>query len=264
METMYRFLMVLLWVALGFGQTPSNKPPADIDEALRARINQFYGLQVEGKFRAAEALVADDTKDFYYSSNKVKYLSFETKGIEYSDNFTQAKATVVCERYFMAPGFMDKPLKIPVPSTWKIVDGQWYWYVDPDTLRETPFGKIAAAPTGTAANSPEAASRPAVKVPTLADMNFIFTQVKADKQQVNVKPGESQEVTFSNTAPGPMNITLVGKIPGISFQLDRTEMKAGEKAVLTVRATDEAKAGTISVQVEQTNQVIPIQVNISN
>jgi hypothetical protein len=48
----------------------------------------------------------------------------------------------------------------------------------------------------------------------------------------------------------------------VEVKLDRTALKAGEKAVLTVRAGDNAKSGVLSIQVTQTNQVIPIQVTI--
>ena len=46
------------------------------------------------------------------------------------------------------------------------------------------------------------------------------------------------------------------------MKLDRTGRNAGEKAILTVTADNDAKSGVLSIQVEQTNQVIPIQVAI--
>src|SRR5947209_2362825 len=106
-------------VLLAQGDNPFNRPPAAVDEALRARITEFYQLHVKGDFRHAEALVAEDTKDFFYTHNKPKYLSFEISRIDYSENFTRAKVTVLCEQYVMMPGFADKPLKVPTPSTWK-------------------------------------------------------------------------------------------------------------------------------------------------
>src|SRR5271157_484849 len=151
MKIMLRFFLLTLFATGSFAQNAGdlfNKPPADVDQALRGRIAEFYDLHVKGEFRKAEALVADDTKDIYYSSNKTKYVSFEIGRIDYSDNFTRAKATVLCEQYIMLPGFMGKPMKVPIPSNWKQVDGAWYWYVDPESLRVTPFGKMTpgAAP----------------------------------------------------------------------------------------------------------------------
>jgi hypothetical protein len=59
-----------------------------------------------------------------------------------------------------------------------------------------------------------------------------------------------------------MNISLTGSVPGVEVKLDRTVLKAGENAVLTMRAGDSAQSGVLSIQVAQTNQVIPIQVTI--
>ena len=259
---MLRFILPAIFVTGSFAQNAGavfNKPPADVDQALRTRITEFYDLHVKGEFRKAEAWVAEDTKDLYYSSSKTKYLSFEIGRIEYSDNFTRAKATVLCEQYIMLPGFMGKPIKIPIPSTWKVVDGTWYWYVDPESLRMTPFGKMnSGSPKESASPS---ATKTIPEIPTTVP-DFIYKLVKADKASVTLQAGESGQVTITNSAPGPMNISLTGSVPGVEVKLDRTVLKAGENAVLTMRAGDNAQSGVLSIQVAQTNQVIPIQVTI--
>ncbi len=255
---MLRFILLAIFVAGSFAQNagdPFNKPPADVDQALRARITMFFDLHVKGEFRKAEALVAEDAKDIYYTSNKTKYLGFEIGHIEYSDNFTRAKATVLCEQYIMLPGFMGKPMKVPIPSTWKLVDGVWYWYVEPESLRVTPFGKMTPGP------AQESASPSIPAIPTSVP-DYIYKQVKADKASVALKVGESEQVTITNSAPGAMNISLSGSVPGVEVKLDRTVLNSGEKAVLTIRAEYDAKPGVLSIRVEQTNQVIPIQVAI--
>src|SRR5215475_5648840 len=99
---MHRFTLLTMFaaVALAQSQDPFNRPPADVDEALRARIKLFYQYHVTGDaqaYRKAEALVAEDTKDYFYTHNKPKYISFEISRIDYSDHFTKAKATVLCE-----------------------------------------------------------------------------------------------------------------------------------------------------------------------
>jgi len=255
---MLRFTLLAVFAVGSFAQKADdafNKPPADVDQALRARITEFYDLHVKGEFRKAEALVAEDTQDIYYNSSKTKYVSFEIGRIDYSENFSRAKATVLCEQYIMLPGFLGKPMKIPMPSTWKLVDGTWYWYVDPESLRETPFGK--ANPGSGQGSTPKAIPAIPTTVP-----DFIYQQVKADKASVSLKVGESEQVTITNSAPGTMNISVTGSIPGVEVKLDRTVLNTGEKAVLTFQASNEAKSGVLSIQVEQTNQVIPIQVAI--
>ena len=258
MKMMLRFILLAIFVTGSFAQNAGdvfNKPPADVDQALRTRITEFYDLHVKGEFRKAEAWVAEDTRDTYYSSNKTKYLSFEIGRIDYSDNFTRAKATVLCEQYIMLPGFLGKPFKVPIPSTWKLVDGTWYWYMDPESMRMSPFGKMNPG------SSQETATSSIPAIPTTVP-DFIYKQVKADKESVTLKVGESERVTITNGAPGAMNISLTGSVPGVEVKLDRTILNAGEKAVLTVEAGNDAKSGVLSIQVEQTNQVIPIQVAI--
>ena len=57
-------------------------------------------------------------------------------------------------------------------------------------------------------------------------------------------------------------ISLQGKLPGIEAKFDRTSVPAGEKAVLTLKAGSDAKSGVLNAQVEQTTQVIHIQVTV--
>jgi hypothetical protein len=260
---MFRSIALLICATACFAQSPAdlfNRPPEDVDRALRARITEFYQDHVEGKFRQAEALVAEDTKDYYYSANKTKYLSFEIRKIDYSEGFTRAKALIMCEQYIMMPEFNNKPMKVPTPSTWKLADGQWYWYVDQDALRQTPFGKMTPGPYPKGA-APATAMPPSI--PNLEQMEKLFSQqVKVDKTSVTLKPGESEQVTITNGAKGPITVELMGKIPGVDVKLDEMNIPAGEKAVLTLRAGAAAKPGVLSVLVEQTNQVFSIQVNV--
>jgi hypothetical protein len=253
---MPRIAAFFLLAVAAFAQNPDNpfdKPPADVDKALRERITEFYHYHVTGEHRKAEALVAEDTKDFFYSRNKPSYLSFEITGIQYSDNYTRAKATVLCEQYVMMPGFADKPMKVPTPSTWKLVDGKWYWYVDPDTLKETPFGKM----------TPGAGTRPTTSLPAIPTSADAFIHlVKPDKGTVRLKPGERQQVTITNTAPGNMTISVAGGLPGLSARLDKNELKIGEKAVLTLMAGENARSGLLNLRIEQTGEIITIQIEV--
>ncbi|HMC59600.1 MAG TPA: hypothetical protein VKJ01_10445, partial [Candidatus Solibacter sp.] len=254
---MLRTTLLAFFAASLFAQAddPFNRPPADVDQALRDRIQEFYQLHVKGDFRHAEALVAEDTKELYYSANKTRYLSAEIGRIQYSENFTKAKATILCEQYIMMPGFSDKPLKVPTPSTWKIVDGKWYWYVDPESLRDSPFGKMNAG------SGPAKGGAPALPpIPSNAD--FLFTQVQLDKKSVTLKAGEPGTVTIANGAPGMMNISLGAVLAGVEGKLDHTSLKAGEKATLTLRSGNDAKPGILNVVVEPTGQFLPIQVNV--
>src|SRR5580765_290044 len=258
---MHRFALFALCTAFAFAQ-PNDpfkpKPPADVEAALRARVQEFFDLHVKGQFRKAEEWVAEDTKDFFYTHNKPKYLSCELSKIDYSDNFTKANAVVLCEQYIMMPGFADHPMKVPTPSTWKVENGKWCWYVDQDALRNTPWGRMtpgAFPEKGAPAPPPSLAG-----IPTSAD--FVFKQIQLDKNEVRLKAGESAEVTISNRAPGPMGVSLSPALPHIEAKLDKPSVPAGGKSVLTLTAAKGAKSGVLNVQVEQTLQQLPIQITI--
>lgn len=258
---MFRYTALLALVVSAYAQSPAdlfNRPPADVDQALRARITEFYQDHVDGKFRQAEALVADDTKDLFYNASKSKYLGFEISRIDYSEGFTRAKATMLLEQYVMIPGFSDKPLKVPTPSTWKLVNGQWYWWVDPETLRQSPWGKMTPGQ-----NSAQGTTGTLPAIPSPKDIEKkMATQVTADRAAVTLKGNEPQEVTIASTAPGQVNISLLGTLPGVEAKLDRAVIGQGEKAILTLRIAGTAKAGVVSIHVEQSGQVIPIQVSV--
>lgn len=267
-ESMFRIFAISLWSGLLLAQAPAPAPapvptappPADVDQALRARISEFYQDQVDGKSRLAEPLVAEDSKDLYYSVAKPKYLSFEINRIQYSDDFTRAQAVVICETYVLVPGFVGKALKVPISSTWKLVDGQWFWYVDEAKILQTPFGKMSPG-TGP---PPTGGGMPAIPTPEQmqALANQLQTLVKADKPVVTLKAGGEEEVTLTNTATGLMNLSLEGRLTGIDAHLDHPDLKPKGTAVLSLHAHDGAKSGVITLHVDQTNQTIPIQVKI--
>jgi hypothetical protein len=257
LKKMLRTAFLALFTAVAFAQNPAdlfNKPPAEVDEALRARIKEFHQYHVTQEFRKAEKLVAEDSQDFFYVHNKPHYLSFEIRSITYSDNFTKARAVVLCEQFVAMPGFTDKPMQVPTPSTWKLVDGKWYWYVDKAQFDKTPFGKLTAGP-----NAATPTGLPAA-IPTTAD--FAMNLVKADRQSVTVKPGQAEQVTITNGAAGYMNLAIQGAVPGVEATLDRTVLKAGEKAVLTLKPGENAKSGALEIRVVQTSELIPIRVSV--
>jgi hypothetical protein len=235
-----------------------NRPPAEVDQALRARITEFYGYHISGQPRKAEALVAEDTKDYFYANNKPAYLRCEIRKIVYSENFTRAKATMLCGMYVLVPGFADKPLDVPIPSYWKIEDGKWVWYVDQQVRRGSPMGlTMTPGPSVNGAGGPRQ-SLP--DIPTTPD--FLFNLVKVDKSEVELKRGESAQISIANTAPGVMNLELSGKIAGVEAKLDNPSLKANQKAVLTLKAAEDAESGSLQVVVKPIEQVIPIHVTV--
>lgn len=259
-------ILVSAVVAGALGQQPADlftKAPPAIDEALRDRISKFFQCQVDGKPRQAEQYVAEESKDYYYEMQKPRYLSFEIRNISYSDEFTKAKAMIAVEMTVNIPQFQNKAMKIPFMTMWKVVDGQWFWYVDPDASRMTPFGKMnpgASKSDGSQAGGPPDMS----KTP---DILSLWKQVQVDKQSVQLKAHEasSDQVTISSQLPGMVSLQLQTlDVPGLVVKLDRTELKAGEKAVLSFDFKPGEKAPrsplAVNVSVQPINSVIGVRV----
>ena len=261
---MYRFAAFALFSSIAFGQSDpfAPKPPAEVDAALRARVLEFFDLQVKGTPRKAEVLVAEDSKDLYYSDPKPKFLSCELKQIDYTSHFTKAKVLSLCERNVMIPGAGTLKAKVPTPSTWRMEDGQWFYYLDPETMYPSPFGgpmKPGPMPGNGAAAAPDSQGIPSIESMTKSAME----QIKLDRNEVSLKVGETAEVTISNLASGPMTLLAPANLNGIEAKLDKATVESGGKIVLKLHAGKAAASGAFNLQVEQTGQQLPIQITVS-
>jgi len=260
------FLALILFSSL-WAQTPGNvfeKAPPGVDDALRDRITKFYQAHVDKKFRQADQYVAEDSKDTFFAANKPACLAFSINKIVYSENFTKATVTVFCKQRVMAPGFPATPMDVPLPDTWKVENGQWYWYLDLSAGRETPFGRWKPGPEGASEAAPDIAAALAA-APTVESVQ---KSVQADKQvvQLNAKQHSTDQVIISNKMLGAVEVHFVkGPVPpGLKVTLDRTELKGGEQATVAFRFQpgDQAppKQAQVGLSVEPTNQLIQIGV----
>src|SRR6516165_6361996 len=108
---------------IAFAQPQSPQPPPETDQALRARVTEFFQDFVDGKFRDAMNLVAEDTQDEYLSSAKTPMKEFKIRDVKYSgDDFSKADVTLEVKRLWLlpvaalGPGGMDKnQLVVDVP-----------------------------------------------------------------------------------------------------------------------------------------------------
>ncbi len=250
-----RLSLAAVVVTAAFAQTatePAPRPPAAVDEALRARITEFYQLHVTGEYRKAEKLVAEDSQDIYYEHGKPKYLSFEIKTIAYSDNFTKAKVSVTCEQYVSGLGNLGKPVKIPSTSSWKVVDGKWFWWADPEELARGPMGKMANAGT-----KPDPGAKPNPEnIPTTPD--FAMGKVKWEKDTLAVKPNSTYQLAITNGSAGTTSLVLKQILPGIELSIDKANLNPGEKAVVTFKTNDNPHAGMIAFQADPLGEIITV------
>lgn len=263
---MYRLLPLFLVTLSLQSQTPNlDKPPQDVDDALRARITRFYDFHVQRKFRLAEQLIADDAKDDYYELSKPDLLGFRIGNIEYSENFTKAKVTIVGNMKVLLPMIGGKVMDMPFASYWKLIDGTWYWYFNKVAARQTPFGE--------AKPSTDPNARPASSLPTPIniDIEKLQSAVKIDRTNLDIAGDKPTTAKLVNTLPG--NVTLSINCPlrpiadtGLTASFDKKELKSNETAVLTLTADPRTKAGSIPlrISVSPTNQVLDLTVNVSH
>ncbi len=272
MAVMQRFGALFLLAAAAIGGLAQNKPagagqegsesaPPEVDQALRDRATKFFQAHVDGKFRQAEQYVAEDTKDYYYNSQKPHYLGFEIKKISYSDNFTKAKV-VTSIKIEQASQFGKMTFNMQQTSDWKLEGGLWYWYTDPNVI-QTPFGAMKRSQPGTAQT---AGPEPAVK-PIVSSIGDLWKLVTADKSEVRFGNGAgSSEVIVKNGLQGIITLKLlapVPAIPGLEVKLEREQVLSRETGRIFFKYTPQPKAPkmtTVSLQVQPTNQTIPIRV----
>jgi len=228
---------------------------AAAEAALRARAEQFFQLQVDKKYRQAEALVAEDSKDAYYDDKKFSIKSFTIEKVELLDGNAKARVTIKAKVTVLLPA--QAPIEIEAPSTsqWKLDNGQWAYYVEQGVV-ETPFGKLdprksvpAIPPLDKSGKAPDRAALQAL--------------VKVDRNSVVLTSEEpTQTVTVSNDLPGAIDLVLAGnQIEGVSADLQAKHLEAGEKTTLKLSAKDGGShAGVVSILVAPLNTQLDIQV----
>jgi len=254
----------LLWL-----QNPADlfqKAPPAVDEAVRARVKQFFQAHVDGKFRAAAEVVAEDSQDAFFAANKPRCYSFEITKIEYLDEFTRATAVVACEMDHPAPGMGGVKVKVPRTSLWKQENGQWWYYIDPNQGYRTPFGIMKPGPGTQATPIPPAGPGGTAPGAPGIDVEAALSWVKADKSEFpfsRVKPGNG-EIKLTNRGPDTATLVLqYPPMPGLEVKLDRTEVKQGE----TARLIAQWKPGDIppppairvQIMVRPTSQVLDLR-----
>jgi len=264
---MFRAAIFLLPLA-ALAQTP----PPEVDQALRARVTEFLQYHVEGNFRKAYDLVAEDTKDYYFGAQKTKYNSFKIDEIRYSDDPTKAAVKITAE-YNLSIQAHVLPVTNSAILDWQLENGKWCWHYDPKAIADTPMG-FSDWNAGKASSSQGAA-------PKLTDealsqrAHDILNQSGVDKSEVMLASDKasSDTVVFHNGFPGSVRVLLEGndKLAGFHAELDKIDVNASGDAVLKVSydpAADPSRtaAGSIvhmKLRVEPFEQVFPVTAKIA-
>lgn len=260
---------------------PEADAPAGVREALRARVIEFFGYHVGPANRKAIDLVAEDTKDYYFQSGKVKLLGFELKSMEFTPDFQKAYVKVDARQLWEVQEFSTEVTQ-PANTTWKIENGNWYWFLDVQNavVWRTPMGPSAPSITQTA--GPKTNPDGTLYIPPdfgkperlQEQAQAILSQAGLDKDAVTFTfgtPGEDR-VTFHNGFSGQVSLKLYGDphIPGLSIALDKTDVFARQDASVVFNYDPPADARldptnlshTLRLELIPFNQTYPIRVTI--
>jgi hypothetical protein len=258
----YALLMLFACGAAAFGQQDRgalfDKAPAEVDRALRSRIDEFYRYHVNGETLNALDLVAKDTRQYFFDTAKPRFISFELERIKYDAGFTHATTTVQVERAVMLPGFDGEVMKMAVVDEWKIDNGVWCWWVDPAKRNLTPFSEKPATPGPMAGSKVHASS---ASIPPTIDA--VYDLVRSDKNAVNIKPGASDAVLIGNGMTGPVTPVIVSKPDGVEASLSAKEIEPSGRITVTVKAGPGAQSGDLVVRIDPIGKLITIQVAVA-
>lgn len=234
MKTLALSSLLLVSGIFGLAQDSEqlDKAPPAVDEALRARVDQYYHAFMEGKFKAAYVLVADDSQDAFLAADKQQYKACETIKIRYSDNFTKATVVESCKGEWRWHGVIT-PTTFPVTSSWKIEDGKWCWtYVKP-TQVPSPF-----SPTGFVPVPADTPPNGGVGIPKdfRSAAQTILSKVTLSKPGVRLRPDESSEdvIRVHNAMPGVIKLQMDQlAVPGLKITLGKSDLGANEETTVT-------------------------------
>ena len=258
---------------------PGEQAPKEVDDALRARVTQFYQAHVDRKWRLALDVVADDSQDYFLEKKKPDYFGFTITSIAYSEGFTRAVVSVTCDTEMFIMGQGKSRIPAPLSSQWKLENGQWFWYAKRATERETPFGTMkvnsGAAPEG-AAGMPEGTPRlpvglTAAMAKGVAGVGAVSNRraVTADKTTIVLDPAKpsSDVITLSNTLDGAMGLeVLVLETPGLTAHADEQFIPAGgsTRVVFEYKPSGPPSIGKVYVRVLPVGPVFPVKVTFTS
>ena len=227
-RTSYFLAIVGVLAVSAMGQTPPGSAHPKAEEALRARVGQFYTLFQQGRFRQAEDFVAEDSKETYYMTNKGRHMGFDIKSVSFGPDAKEA--TVLVALQMIMPMTGSSPVPVPVASKWRHLAGEWYLYYPqykPGDTVQTPFGpKKIPHDSERLAVLPNMGERP-----NLASLKRMYKVSAKELRFPSSAPGRiTQEITLINRSEGKLSLEQRTKhIKGVDIEIEPVEVGPGEK-----------------------------------
>ena len=225
-------LVVFVLLPAAWSQKPFPKAPPGVEEALRARVSEYYTLFGQSKFRQAEALVTEESKDTFYTMNKSRHMGFAIKGVTFTDDVKGARVLVTL--MMIIPMMGSKPLPFPVSTQWRLVDGEWYAHIPqfkPGDVVKTPFGLKTVVER-------EYVPRTPIETEPRPDLKSVGRMFRLDRNTLEFPasaPGPVTEtISLENRSRGELTIRNLSKgINGVETELKPASIPPGETGDLT-------------------------------
>ncbi len=249
--------ILLAWMpCAGLAQgsaTLFDKAPPNIDAALRERVRFFYQAAVDGKFRVADTVVHEDSKDAFFLADKSRYKGYEIIKIDYEPGFERAKVVTAVDTDFFVPGAGKMPVTIPLTTFWKLDGGQWWWYVNPPSPdgQATPFGKMKPGEESDT-------SSPYYHLQHMPSVDDIKSQIQVSKTDVRLdcSAPDSDEIVVDNNMDGTIHYSIaINPLDGLTVTTDTTDVAANEQGHITIAC--EANEGLAGKKTQGTLSILP-------
>ena len=235
-------LSILLMAVFAAAQDPFRAGTPEDEEVVRARVDGFYSLFQQGKFREAEVYVGEESRDAYYIAPKARILSYEIRSVEFNSEVDEALVMVAVETVTVTP-LSAVPVKQPLQSTWKRTDGEWYLYVkslQPEEIFQTPAGPMRFDRT----NGNGGGLPPNFQAPNAKSMQTMYEVNRRSLQfPSNSTEPVTQTITVKNKFASELTIDrLTRDFPGLEVQLGAESIpKDGETTISFTYRPEAAK-----------------------
>ncbi|MDX2153380.1 MAG: hypothetical protein SFV54_21735 [Bryobacteraceae bacterium] len=246
---------------------PFERPPAEVDQALRARVSKFYQAHVDGKFRLADEVVHEDSKEQFFASPKKRIYGFEIRVIVYEENYTRAKVSTLMDMDWQM--MQDRVrVKAPILTLWKLDKGEWWMYLlKRDENAETPFGRISRAVAEEAASTPAKTPYQVAEEQNRAALAKLVT-VDRETIELSRRTKWSGEVVVSNRMPTSAEIAVSDpQVLGLLVKAEGTVIEPNSAVRVRFeffpkKAAAPADPVEVKIMVPQLETVIPVKVAV--
>jgi hypothetical protein len=241
------FATTALLLALGAvaataqSKDPFRAAPPELEEALMARVSQFYDYFKMAKFRQAEDLVVEEAKEHFYGAKKSRIFGYEIRNVKFSEDLKEAHVLVMC--LTPVPGLGSKPLSVPLPSTWKSIDGEWFLYFEtrqPGVEHDSPAGKMHfSQELGT--HGSLTATQPA----TLESLKEMYAVAPSNLSFSSQTPDPvTKTFRVENRSKGELTLQTESKgMPGVTIDPGAGKIAVGESLTVSVTYVPDAHVG---------------------